>query len=395
MTRRLLAIVGTLLVCVLIALGAWWWSQNMVRVPKAVPEFSPKAWLHPYRAAAEFLGSQGVKVEQRETLNLAVDGKPAAGVLLLGRYRGLRTRAESELLMRWVAEGGVLVVAAPVRKPANAKPNPRERDEEDEEDEEDKATYIDPLYAQFRTAQYYVKREPQKGEVSPPGSAYPLRLEDEGNDLYTEADAPAALWTDKQGNAVRAYGYGKGQVIMTGREFFDLFTLPDYDHAELLLRLAQLRPSQTMLIVERLDMRRWYTLLWDHAGYGLAALPLVLMLLLWTTLPRFGPRLPDPTPSRRALLEHIDASARWLWNSPAGRQQLLEALRQEVQATLRRRAPRLWRLPQQTKLANLAETHGIAPERLANALEGPVASQAAAFTEQIHILQTLRKHHER
>ncbi|HEY9102833.1 DUF4350 domain-containing protein [Chitinimonas sp.] len=389
MKHRWLALMSTLLVCLLIAFCAWWWSQNMVRVPKAVPEFSPQVWRHPYNAAAAFLRAQGVKVEQRETLNLAVDGKPSAGLLLLGRYRGMRTRAESEQLMRWVADGGVLVVTAPVRKPDDDKPTP------DDEEEEKEASYLDPLFAEFHTAQYFVKRPRGNNEVTPPGSAYPLQLEDEGSDLYTLPGAPTPLWADKQGIAIRAYGYGKGQVVLLGRERFDHFSLPDLDHAELLLRLAKLRAGQTVLIVDRLDMRRWYALLWDHAGYGLAALPLVLLLLLWATLPRFGPRLPDPAPSRRAVLEHIDASARWLWQTPAGRQTLLDALRQDVLATLRRRAPRLWRKPAHERQTLLAQTLGLDADRLAEAIDGPAAGQAAAFTEQIQILQTLRKHHER
>ncbi|GAB3252909.1 hypothetical protein GCM10027296_19720 [Chitinimonas naiadis] len=389
--RKAVSIILTLLCCGLIALAAWWWSVNMVRVPTATPDISKEALADSHLGAAQFLRSQGIEVIKRDNLSLAQADQIDAGVLLLGDYHGLTTQEQGETLLSWVHDGGVLISTAGRRYVPDS-----EEDEDKKSSEPSEPLNFDPIFERFQVAQIYNKRARENIEVTPPGSPYPLKLADAGTDMHAFPGAPKPLWADNAGKAVRVYEHGKGKVVLLAWDRFDNTELMELDHAELLLRLVQLRSDQrSMLIVDRLETHRWYQLLWARFGHGIAALPLVLLLLLWAAVPRFGPRLPDLAPSRRAVLEHIDAASRWLWRTPKGRQQLLDALRASVLAGMLRRSPSLLRKTPAERVQTLASTYRLDAAELEQALHAPAASQPVAFTLQIHTLQTLRKHHER
>jgi hypothetical protein len=125
------------------------------------------------------------------------------------------------------------------------------------------------------------------------------------------------------------------------------------------------------------------------------ALAALLVAWLWGASRRFGPMLPAPVLARRALIEHIDASGRWLWKLEAGRERLLEAVRQRTLAVLQRRQPALMRLERDERHARLAEQCKLSITRVRSALEGGAASDPIEFARQISTLQQLRAHHER
>jgi hypothetical protein len=125
---------------------------------------------------------------------------------------------------------------------------------------------------------------------------------------------------------------------------------------------------------------------------GLAAL---LLLWTWNATRRFGPLLPAGDTVRRALIEHIEASGRWLWKLPQGRILLLEAVRKRTLQQLLRRLPELHALDGNERARRLARLTQLPEALVSDALLGAPAARAADFTRQISILQQLRAHHER
>ena len=131
------------------------------------------------------------------------------------------------------------------------------------------------------------------------------------------------LFSDDDADAVRVFEHGKGRVVFVAQNYFQNASLQSYDHAELLLGLADLnREATAILIVQRPDVPTWYAALWAMAPLCLAALAVALLLWAWAAVRSFGPRLPEPDLARRSLLEHVNASSRWLWKTGKGRSDL-------------------------------------------------------------------------
>ena len=206
---------------------------------------------------------------------------------------------------------------------------------------------------------------------------------------------PERLFADKDARTVRAYTWGKGRVVFVAVNYFDNNHLARYDHGELLLGLAGLSKARNVTMIQRIDVAPWYALLWHAAPYAICSAALLLCLVLWRAVRRFGPMLPDPDDRRRALLEHVDASGRWLWKTTKGREIMLAAMRRATERTLARRIPALRRLAPERQIERLAGESGIGRTELERALHDAPARLPIDFTKQVQTLQDLRKHYER
>jgi hypothetical protein len=437
-TRRAL----TALACAA-ALGGcvWLWYAVMERSPAAVNYVSPLAISNPMLAAGTLLKQHGYTVGVEQRLSGARLSALPGGTLILADNTGQVDPVQAEQLMDWVRRGNTLLMQpkwVPVRPGGSDKTDrldPRKRvvpltepdplgkrfgvglsyrsklradcdhpaaqlpatnpddddedldEEEDEEDSEDSGA---------EAAQAPKKELRQLTCVTLPGGAYPLALDTGTEVLYPLHASATPLWSDADGASVRVYGEGKGHVVMVSDNYFNNQRLPRYDHAELLLGLAGLnQQGRNVMLVLHADASPWYALLWQAAWMPLSALALLLALLLWRAARRFGPLLPDPSTERRALLEHIEASGNWLWRAAGGRDTLLAAARQETLALLRRRAPELQQLGADEQAARLARLCSAQLADMRGALHGPAASQPAAFTRQIQLLQQVRNLYER
>lgn len=238
-------------------------------------------------------------------------------------------------------------------------------------------------------------REQALSRLTLPGQDYALELDPDRHEMVGLAGAPAPLWSDSDGGAVRAYAEGKGRIVLVANGYFTNRSLPRRDHAELLLALTELTPGKHVTIVKRLNVLPWHKALWRHYGMALCGLAVCLALLFWSAVRRFGPILPAPKAERRSLLEHIDASGAWLWKADGGRQVLLDAAREDTLALVKRRAPALFRMPEGELWATLARNCALPEADVSEALEQDAASHVTRFTRQIRTLQTLRNHYER
>lgn len=238
-------------------------------------------------------------------------------------------------------------------------------------------------------------REQALSHLTLPGKPYALEIDAGTTEMVSLVNAPAPLWSDDDGGAVRVYAEGKGRIVLVADSFFSNASLPRRDHAQLLLALTELTPEKHVTIVKRLNVLPWYQALWRHYQLALVSLAVGLALLFWSAVRRFGPVLPAPRAERRSLLEHIDASGAWLWKAEGGRQLLLDAARDDTLALIRRRVPALFRMPEGELYATLARTCAIPETDVSEALEQDAASHVTRFTRQIRTLQTLRNHYER
>ncbi|HSY27706.1 MAG TPA: hypothetical protein VK832_09410, partial [Burkholderiaceae bacterium] len=232
--------------------------------------------------------------------------------------------------------------------------------------------------------------------ITLPDAAYPLHLDASSFKLASRRPTTEMLFNDDDATAVRVFAHGKGRVVFIAESYFNNLNLPLYDHGEFLLDLANLnRDATQVLIVKRLDVPSWYQALWALVPLALVALGVASLLWAWRAVRRFGPMLPEPDLARRSLMEHVDASSRWLWKTEKGRGILLAAARAATEKILLRRVPELHKLAEQEKIEYLVSLSQLSHAALTAALYNVPAPRPAEFTLQIQTLQRLRKQYER
>ena len=451
--KWLLALLG---IVALGGLGTWWWYENMEQKWQAESGQSEAAHLNRMLAATMLLRQDGRTVKVAGSLGeLALDQLPD-GTLLLADASGVMEQDKANRLLAWVRRGntlvaqprwvnpaeeellaaqiseteqeeGVRVPAAPAPDAEDDEPGtaPKSAEEkeadkasaEKDEDSSDDLVENDPIAARLGVRLFAIayaapcEGEPKGKRCKPtaagkhtavmrrvqiPGTGHGLGLDAGRKKLISMPDAPEPLWSDEDENTVRAYQEGRGKIVIVADDFFNNDELRNHDHGELLLSLTALsKTSRHVTIVKNLDALRWYRLLWKHYSMALLGLAALVALLFWGAVRRFGPVLPQPVNERRSLMEHIDAAGAWLWKVKGGRQVLLDAARLDTLDIIRRRAPALFRLPQQELNAALARLCGLPEDQVSQALNQAAASTPLHFTRQIRILQELRNHYER
>lgn len=264
--------------------------------------------------------------------------------------------------------------------------------QETDEDDEDEAAPSNPVPDSSDT-------EPAKDEAG--SDAKPAA---DSNDPFkaqpgfidNQPGLALPVLADGDAKAVRVFAHGKGRVVILAEQYFGNYELGAYDHGELLLGLAALNThGKNITVIQRVDIASWIKILWHVAPYAICTLAAFLLLWAWSSMRRFGPQLPDPDDRRRALLEHVDASGRWLWKTVKGREIMLAAMRRATERTLARRIPELRKLAPERQIERLAADGKLSRADLERALLDAPGRLPIEFTHQIQILQELRAHYER
>ena len=219
--------------------------------------------------------------------------------------------------------------------------------------------------------------------------------------------------------------YGEGQVVMLATDFQQLFEdgsikpptrtatahkdqasaqqptlqrgdqgIHQYDHVSLLSYLARnpnhKNGSQSLKWLTSNQHASWWTLLWQHAPWLLLCLLGLVGLLIWRSMPRFGPLLHVQNNMSRDLLAHIDTSGHYYWQQQQV-ELLLDAVRQPIWQAIQRIYPAqpLNGISQHRLTAQLADRTQLSIAQLDAALFSTPTSEAA-FSSCIKTLQKLR-----
>ncbi|KQV44913.1 DUF4350 domain-containing protein [Duganella sp. Root336D2] len=400
---------------------------------------------NPMLAATRLLEASGHKVRVEPVLSYQLLNQLPDGVLLLSRYARPPDERQARLLLDWVRRGNTLVMTPDwVGDTEEGEASPADLDQATDplgkhfgvamsgRSRVDDSCRIDPLETSRREkraakakagqAQNNDGDDGEEGDdgddgdgaagkeaegparlvcLNAPGAANTIELARPSDTLQRfQGKGPAPLWGDTYELAVLVYGEGRGKVAMVavdaGDSYFDNDALRQFDHAELLLLLAgQSGPHAPVMLVQHNEPVGWAAWLWQHGRPVVLGLAALLLLWTWSASRRFGPMLPEAPTARRALIEHIEASGRWLWRLPQGRALLLEAVRKSTEKQLLRRLPELHALGPAERARRLARLAKMPEPQVSDALLGAPAKRAADFTRQISILQQLRAHHER
>ncbi|WP_028101425.1 DUF4350 domain-containing protein [Pseudoduganella violaceinigra] len=435
--KRSHAILIALVSLLLLGGGYELWHALFHKVWRGELYTSPAQEKNPMLVATRLLEAGGHAVRVEPMLTYQLLNKLPDGVLLLSPYARQPDEQQARLLLDWVRRGNTLIMT-----PGRIQNAVDKADQPDAISEEladplgkhfgvamsgrvrvDDSCRLDPVEAKRRAKLAAAKAEAAKKKdqddedeeeedegqpeaparlvcLNAPGAPNTIELrQHDDNLLRLEGKGPAPLWGDTYGLAVLVYAEGRGKVAMVAADddsYFDNGTLRQFDHAELLLLLAgQGGAKAPVLLVQHNETVGWAAWLWQHARPVLLGLAALLLLWLWNATRRFGPLLPEAAAPRRALIEHIEASGRWLWRLPQGRALLLQAVRARTEKLLLRRLPELHAMDGNERARRLARLTRLPEAHILDALLGAPATRAAEFTRQISTLQQLRAHHER
>jgi len=129
--------------------------------------------------------------------------------------------------------------------------------------------------------------------------------------------------------------------------------------------------------------------LWTQAPAVPLAGALLLVLWLWRSLPRFGPREELPGTARRSMIEQISGTARFLWQrSPAA---LHGAQRRALDEAAARRIRNYARLDLSDRAAAIARATGFEASALLQALAIDRAPDRRSLPRQLAVLEAARR----
>jgi hypothetical protein len=356
-------------VVLLVLAGAWFLSSYEQVATKVWVGPTAAARANPYLAAMRFAERLGMTATL-VTGNRRLGEMPArAAALLPDRPAGLAPE-QVRALDRWMRSGGhVIVEAAPVGQ-------------------------ADALLDRYGIARAAPGRDAKatKQQLLLPGADAPIVVSRAPAPLLRfRRDAADIVAADDSGTSLASLPIGAGRLtIVAGLpNRFQNRTIGQDDNAELLRSILGFAPAARELIVLRvpqaLPIWGWLA---EHALPTFAAVGTLILLGLLRTLPRFGPLMPDPSPIRRPLREHILAAGRFRWTH-GGRDGLIAAARDVAQRQIVLMHPRIARMPPPARWQELAKRIGLDAGAITHAFE----SDARSAREFVHAIDALASIH--
>ncbi|MNO87602.1 hypothetical protein D3C76_790250 [compost metagenome] len=375
---------GALGVVLLAALSAYLYFKATPYAEEIDHGPSPEARANPYLAAEHFLRRQGLSVRHANSLDVLPSLEPHRHSLLLLGDRYNMTPRQIDQVMNWTRAGGRLMfVAQSLWDERTGQSNDLlldrvqlhqslSKDLKDPPPNNDNDRY--PQLTKF-----YLKNQ-----VAPAYTGFDtaFHLEDPKN--------LAQAWANsRKATHMIQLNHGLGSIIVvTDADLWKTPAIDQYDNAWLLWYLTA-DTDVTLLFNSEHDSL--WTLLLRYFPQALVTLIALIGLWFWHVGVRHGPlQVPAPN-TRRQLLEHLRASADFMWRRN-GQHNLLQALQQDILRRVRRRHPGYEQLGAAEQSQVLARLTGQSIDAIDLAMS-PRPKQrlsSAEFSRQVAHLQTLR-----
>jgi hypothetical protein len=363
-----------LLLAVCGAIGYWFYTNFEKERKEIEVGYHGAARVNSLLAAQRYFESFGVPTRSVESLT---EFPPASSTLIIPTARYEMGAGEAQRLRRWVETGGHLVVV-----PSAAFDEAYERAD----------ALLDPLGIQVREVE-----DPQSGglvDVDWPDSGDFMTVH---MDAYVRLDRTQTKnkilleLADEDGAYLVRLALGRGVItVLADANFLTNQRIAHNDHAAYLWRVAQLGDQRPVWLVYSDSMPPLHRWLMQHAWTALIAGALLLLLWLWAASRRFGSVLAPEPLMRRRLLDHVDATGRFLWRAGQG-EQLMKGARQALYRALEIRHPAWAGIASQDLYQRLSALSGVPQEQIQIALLYTHLGSEHEFTNVIQTLERIRK----
>lgn len=207
---------------------------------------------------------------------------------------------------------------------------------------------------------------------------------------YRGKENHSASAADMGGHMLR-YHLGRGFLtVLSDADFMLNSSIGRYDNAAFLWYLTHDQHPGEIWLIYGGDMPPLWKWLGTNAWPVLVSAALLLVAWLWSSSRRLGPVRAAAPLARRRLLDHIEASGRFLWQQ-GQLAKLLNGTRAALLRMLESRHPALASLPREALTMQLAELSNTTPGAIQKALFEQHAPNETEFTDAIILLETIRK----
>ncbi len=359
--------VGYLLGALIVAGAVWFYSHFERVTEREHVGFQGEAARNPLLALTRLFERMGVNARSAQRVEELGAVEPSATIILpAGRLGYSSTRVER--LIRWVGDGGHLIVEAERPEAADA--------------------VLDKLEVSRTEGAVAFREKP--AEVSLPGTRR-LRAQLVRSIELADREPQRTRHVSKDGHGTHVlhFGHGRGRVtVLPSIAFMANDAIDKNDHADLAWRLVQLASETTTVVLAprlgRLSLWKW---LEREARAPLLAAFALVIVWAWRAAARFGPVEPEPTRERRRLLDHLRASGRFLWRAGEA-SRLLATARETCLHRIARTRPALADLPPAERAERLAKLTGLELRDVHQAF-GSEPATPASFTAAVSTLQQI------
>ena len=375
LTATLLAVLAGIL------FAAWFFSSHEKVEVREWVGYRGDARVNPWFAAELLVRELGFEAESKPELTPGEWLPPENDTLLVQVTSSLGVGPDLYLLLNWAGEGGHLVLLGPEYVADEGEDTLRQfgvglrfaRSE-----------LHDALTAQEDTRDDFEAE--LDGEYSLGVHPYDVRLE------VVNDDQDFDVITHGKEVVVARQRWGDGFVtVVANATRFGNDSLKSGDNARLFadVVLGEIEPGKVWLIF-RTRLTPLWQLIWQAAPYLVMSAALIVLLLLWSALPAFGPRIVAGADERRSILEHIHASGLFVWRH-AGRFSLRESSTAALLREADVRHPGLSRLARTKQAEAIARTTGQSAQWVLDVLTGSEEKGQRGFTQDIQRIQEIRK----
>ena len=374
LTASLLAVLAGIL------FAAWFFSSHEKVEVREWVGYRGDARVNPWYAAELLVRELGHESESKPELAPEEWLPPETDTLVVQVTSSLGLGPELSMLLNWAGQGGHLVLLGP----------------DFVADEGDDTRWGFGVGVRFARTELY---ESMDEEQDAQGDAETGLDGDYELGVYP-SDAQLELTSGQDFKVIRRgeeiiaarqqWGDGLVSVLANARRFNnDAIQVGDNARLFADVVMGEIEPGKVWLIF-RTRLTPLWQLIWQAAPYLVLSAALIVLLLLWSALPPFGPRIVAASDERRSILEHIHASGLFVWRH-AGRFSLRESSTEALLREADVRHPGLSRLSRTKQAKAIARITGHDAQWVLDVLTGSEEKGPRGFTQDIQRIQDIRK----
>ncbi len=334
-----------------------------------------KAMKNPYLAAARFLEKIGIQAEPVHDRKVLLHPPSPEDLVFVHRMGANLSESREENLISWVRQGGHLVITA--------------RRQWDENKGESGNHLLDRFGVRLYVEKDLETEEKDSGQA-PAGDKTSFRVDFDPARTLTDAKGDFKV-AARSGAGIHALqkALGKGKItFLSDSSYWTNTRIGFHDHAFFMARIA--RGAGKVWLIQTGGMPPISQLIWEHAPYFVTALLILSVTAVMRAGMRIGPLIKVQNTSSRNIMEHLQASGRYLWRTRNG-----SLLFKNVQEAVERRLRRKYRMgaaaDKQRLSRIIAAKTGLSAEAVHEALYSNFRHDHQSVVRTISVLQKLNR----
>ncbi|VAW67945.1 hypothetical protein MNBD_GAMMA09-2335 [hydrothermal vent metagenome] len=380
-------------ILILVAGVILWWGYSSIeyRIEEKDRGYQGEALTNHYLAAEYFLLSMGQQSEKISLFSVHQKDLQVNDTLFIPGARVSLNMQRSKDLLNWVETGGHLIITGNPVMPDGFENYDNILDElglriewkvnEDESFEDDLPLDLEVVsendFWQVDFVDYQVLGF--KNNVNKDNFSYEI------------------VWTIENENKIHGLQikYGEGHLtLLSDTKMFRNQFIDHYDHAAFLFSLSNVQAEfdnpgvfYYSLYENKLSLYRW---LLDNAWPFMVSLLLLIVVILWMLVPRFGPVINVNSTASRRFLDHLSASGNYHWRQ-GNYMLLLNHVRKQLSVRTQVKYPEWINLSKSDQLNHFADLSQMNVAVIKGALFDADIENMSDFVKKVKVLEKLRK----